>query len=440
MFFVKKAVYFVSVILIISVAYFGNDFFDTSNHYFTVFASIVSIFFFSCTLFSSGSSVVRITLLDTVLILTGIYFIINGLFVANYSIGYLPIVVSLCCLIVYIAIRQQVLTPVIPIIILLIFFSGIMQTIWGLMQQFDLVSSSSSAFKTTGFFRNPGIYSNYLAVIFPLALSVLLYNKMSNKFLFGMSVLFVISCLFILPVTMARTSWIGIFFGIIAVLEYRYKFVKKIVSRKRKSTLTVCIIVGIALTCAGGVILYNLKPESAQGRLLIYKITSVICRDHFLKGSGFCTFEREYNLYQADYFASEKTGEKKQWLADNNQVAFNEYLQTFAETGFVGGNYSGRIFSSNYIAPGKFCQSAKNVLLIFDGSINNRAKFRKARSPFTVFITKGSGDFCFDLHIANVSFGSIIVRRDIGVFQKSKDTLFVFYNTKLLSNNIQSAG
>lgn len=86
---------------------------------------------------------------------------------------------------------------------------------------------------------------------------------------------------------------------------------------------------------AGLILLYNLKEDSSKGRLLIWKVSSNIVKDHPFTGIGYGRFRSEYNLYQADYFKN-KHNPTEELLADDVQVAFNDYLETLVETGFIG--------------------------------------------------------------------------------------------------------
>ena len=79
--------------------------------------------------------------------------------------------------------------------------------------------------------------------------------------------------------------------------------------------------------------MYFYKKASADGRLLIWKVSLGIVKDEPLKGLGFDNFKSAYMRYQAEYF-KRNTDLEEQNLADNVWYAFNEPLQLIVENGF----------------------------------------------------------------------------------------------------------
>ena len=324
--------------LCLSVAYIGDEFFITSGHYFVYFISGISLLCCSSNLLFGAKTEIHISILDLVVFVLIVYLFINGLVVSKFSAGYLPFCLLCCCWVAYTVAKQQIKIPLcIPMIILLILISGVVQCTLGLFQYFDIVPGRMEKLKPIGSLHNSGVYANYIACIFPLALAVLLYSKRQiKKVLFLMSLLFIACCVFVMPFTMARSAWLGMLAGTIVVTQYRYSWISKITGNIKKTSLLFVIVAIIIIVSYAGNALYHLKPESAQGRLLIYKIALGICKDQPLLGTGFNTFAREYNFYQADYFALGTGSETEKWLADANQMAFNEYLQIAVETGLIG--------------------------------------------------------------------------------------------------------
>jgi tetratricopeptide (TPR) repeat protein len=81
---------------------------------------------------------------------------------------------------------------------------------------------------------------------------------------------------------------------------------------------------------------FFVKTDSSAGRMLIYKISGNIFRDHFISGIGPGKFQLHYGLYQASYFGSDTFSTKELLLADNTYYAFNDYFQFIIETGIIG--------------------------------------------------------------------------------------------------------
>ena len=78
------------------------------------------------------------------------------------------------------------------------------------------------------------------------------------------------------------------------------------------------------------------KADSSSGRMLVYKLTWKIIKDHAGTGVGLKNFANVYRSYQAAYFREGNYTIKELLLADNTQHAFNDYLQFIAEVGLSG--------------------------------------------------------------------------------------------------------
>ena len=78
--------------------------------------------------------------------------------------------------------------------------------------------------------------------------------------------------------------------------------------------------------------MYYLKKESADGRLLIWKLCTRVIARHPL-GVGLGNFSGSYGKQQFAYFASSEGTAQEIYVAGNPDYAFNEYLQTCIEYG-----------------------------------------------------------------------------------------------------------
>jgi hypothetical protein len=99
---------------------------------------------------------------------------------------------------------------------------------------------------------------------------------------------------------------------------------------------------GLKLGIAGGLLLLlpllltvGVKTGSTRGRLLIYKISANIFRDHFPQGTGWGNFKVVYNHYQAEYFRKGIYTVSELLTADNTYFAFNDYFQWIIEGGWI---------------------------------------------------------------------------------------------------------
>lgn len=82
-----------------------------------------------------------------------------------------------------------------------------------------------------------------------------------------------------------------------------------------------------------GWLMFVLKPDSACGRLFMWKIACRAVAEQPLLGYGMGGFAAAYGNAQEAYFA---TGDYELWeerVAGSPEYAFNEYLQTAVELG-----------------------------------------------------------------------------------------------------------
>lgn len=227
------------------------------------------------------------------------------------------------------------------ILIASFFISGTLQAIYGITQLYNISPGVIGAqFKVIGTLGNPDYFAGYLISIAPFALGIYIFSKnqrLFTKFFINLALVTFLICLFILPSTSSRTSWLALSAGIVFILWHRYELTKKIklqVNTKIKIVFSVILsVVFFGLIIAT---LYQIKPGSAFGRLFIWKITSEIISENPIFGIGFNRFEVEYNNYQAKYFAADDGTLEEKLTSDNVRHAHNEYLQIWAELGLTG--------------------------------------------------------------------------------------------------------
>ena len=157
-----------------------------------------------------------------------------------------------------------------------------------------------------------------------------------NKILKHIALVTFLLSIFILPSIYIRSSWLALFGGSIYILYYRYSIKSKLQvifnSNFKKIILAASIFIIIFLSAFS---LHSLKPDSANGRLLIWNISGMMIKDNSIFGIGYYRFETDYNIYQAEYFA-DNSDDYEELLADNVNRAHNEYLQIWSETGIIG--------------------------------------------------------------------------------------------------------
>lgn len=178
-----------------------------------------------------------------------------------------------------------------------------------------------------GQFSNSGFFANYLVGFLPFGLSIVLKKNINNYLRIGLVVIIALTFI-LLYFTKARSALVGCLSGACMLLFiYRIKQLKK----TRAIIFLCCLLLPFI-----GYWLYQLKPNSVQGRLIIYRNTFSIIKDHLLTGVGPNRFSAVYNNYQARYFENNRASIQQQFLADNTFEAFNFILQILAEYGLIG--------------------------------------------------------------------------------------------------------
>lgn len=210
---------------------------------------------------------------------------------------------------------------------------GAMEALHGLGQIAGIYPSNHSLFVLTGTFYNPGPYSGYLAAVLPIALHRMLVSNGKKdrlsvaQYYFSMCVLLLICC--VLPAGMSRAAWFAslISCGYVVLRVYRVK-VKSFVSKHRYAVSGV-LIVGALLASSA----YFMKRDSADGRLLIWKITFQAIASSPCGEENGRTFSTIYGDAQERYFTNCEYSESEAWVAGTPDFAFNEYLQIAVEYG-----------------------------------------------------------------------------------------------------------
>ena len=147
-----------------------------------------------------------------------------------------------------------------------------------------------------------------------------------------------IAILLSLPATISRASWVAVVAGSLAVMFGQLKgavAIKKYVFNPEKKRFK--IVSFILLTClvvVSSASMYYLKQDSANGRLLSWKMSLSALVQHPL-GVGLGHFPSAYGETQSAYFASGSASETDEYVAGNHEYAFNEYLQIAIESGIV---------------------------------------------------------------------------------------------------------
>jgi len=213
------------------------------------------------------------------------------------------------------------------------------EAVLGLLQLYGGFRVYHAAFKVTGTFFNPAPYAGFLLASSPWAMFLAADNKsgLLNKTLYWCGFLAVILIIVIIPSTQSRAAYLGLTSSVLVWVVFRYKpllYVKHILNTKLKRRLVFTLIPLFLMLMLTG--LYHFKKDSANGRLLIWKIALQTIQEKPLTGHGFNTVQATFAPAQAVYFAAGNGSESEKMLAGSVRWAFNEPLQAASETGLPG--------------------------------------------------------------------------------------------------------
>ena len=142
----------------------------------------------------------------------------------------------------------------------------------------------------------------------------------------------------VLPAGMSRSAWIAVVVSCAWVYAL-YRLDRKQAAtrlRQHKRWYIIGGILGGILLLGGSASLYTLKKDSADGRFLMWKITTKAIQKQPITGTSLGGFPAAYAETQAEYMASGKATEQEKLVAGCPEYAFNEYLQIGLEQGLVG--------------------------------------------------------------------------------------------------------
>lgn len=224
------------------------------------------------------------------------------------------------------------------IVFTVVLIAIVAQLILSIFQYIGWITAYHHASRVSGMFFNPGPYSIYITSLVMVILPILVLSAKNKKHI---SLLFLLTVFIIFIVInfelKSRSSWMGLAAGIFAITYiYLLKFKDSIRWRKNKTSW---ILIALLLISIPFVVrwLYQIRPESANGRMLIWKSTIGMIKDNFWNGVGIGNFAGRFPVYQATELQNQTTRSRYGMLAGETDYAFNDLLQIFADFGLFGG-------------------------------------------------------------------------------------------------------
>lgn len=200
--------------------------------------------------------------------------------------------------------------------------------VWGYLQYFGIIPSNNKYFLLTGPYYNPSILAVMLALLIGVIIdTAIVYNRFVREQYFYLTGI-VACCLPVLVLSFSRAAYVALLASVLYALYLKY-----IVRTKRKRIVyflggILFVLLFAGASCA-------MKPQSANGRLLIWKVGLQMISDKPLSGFGKGGFAANYLYYQADYMKISASPTERT-LAGNTHLAFNEPLRITVEYGLLG--------------------------------------------------------------------------------------------------------
>lgn len=244
---------------------------------------------------------------------------------------------------------------------------GYYEAVVGLLQWLGFMPSLHPEYPFTGTFYNPGPYACFLSIVIPVAVYAMEEsNHRLTKFA-GMGMVLLGAIL--IPATLSRTALAACALGCMVALGNRLQhFIRNL---RKEWMLTGVLLVAVA---AAG--LYMVKKDSADGRLLMWKVAAETAIDAPLSGTGWDNVAGAYGEMQERYFASGRGSDQEKMVADAPEYVFNEYLQVAIAFGLVAALAMLALIAGGFIA------AFRNRQYGFAGSIAAAAVVMFASYPF----------------------------------------------------------
>ncbi len=230
--------------------------------------------------------------------------------------------------------QKLMLIPVITIVLV-----AAAESIFGILQLYDMYPVHHVQFKITGTFFNPAPYAGFLVVSLPwgLLLTAINQNNRLGKAINWLG--YVSACLIFIAISssQSRAAYLGLGSVLLVWLSvslHPLLYVKRILNTSYKRTLAY-IIVPLLVACVF-LGLYRFKKDSASGRILIWKVAVRTIAEQPIIGHGFNTIQAKLLPEQAAYFTEGNGNENERMLAGSTRWVFNEFLQITSELGLIG--------------------------------------------------------------------------------------------------------
>lgn len=273
---------------------------------------------------------IELYLPDAIITIWGIYIIGHSFFVkhaCDYQLNYM-----LSGIVYFYSLAFFFKKQIISFEQLYVFFAwmGVLQAVVCLLQFLGLINSGDPNFQVEGTFYNPNITAMYIVVSTPFFISKVIKEK---KRLVNSIVL--VLFLLALITLKCRTAYIGIIITA-GVYFFTEAQIRKYWDKATLKLKFVIVLITVALMCGLFVLLYFQKKTSADGRVFVWKVSTEMIKQKPITGYGYGLFEKEYNLFQAEYFRINPTTALEKTNARYVFMPYNDLMEQWIQGGLLG--------------------------------------------------------------------------------------------------------
>ncbi len=202
----------------------------------------------------------------------------------------------------------------------------------GILQYFDLLKLQHAYYKLQGSFYSPNFLAAFIGTGMISIAWLFLTEKIKNKMTKLVYLLVSIFFLVLVILSKSRGTWLAVSVSLLLLFGTSKSWKTHLSNISSKKAIVV-LVTTLFLAVLAGKLLYNLKPDSVDGRVLAAKITLQEIRQHPIKGHGLFSFAGKYNIAKANYFSKPERSWSETKHATYIFSPFNIYLLIAFELG-----------------------------------------------------------------------------------------------------------
>lgn len=269
----------------------------------------------------AGKRTITVSSCDFLFGLLALVMLASALINRSYGSGITTAITAVFYLQVYLIARNADIARIFGLSVLV---SAFFQAIIAYGQLFGIIQSINFYYPVTGSFHSPASLGCLLGLGTVVSLNRMVHAP-KKRWPYLLCLLFLMGGLLI---SRSRAAWFATALGSIYVL-WEYPRVRLFALKYRLHILFP--VVGLIILAG----LYLIRPDSADGRLLVWRVSSEVVMQKPLLGHGPGSFSSVYPLAQGEFF---KTHPESHFaaLADDITTPFNEYLSIAIQFGVLG--------------------------------------------------------------------------------------------------------